>query len=109
LYYGALSDLQRALISGTISVMRKTKSLSDGYAFPGFRPLRRVKGRFGDRFARVVVLKRRGKKLAAEPAVRSVGPITTAGGEEFVTSPVGLSASTWSWRSAVSIAATAAR
>jgi len=45
--------------------MRKTKSLSDGYFFPGFRTLRRAKGLFGDRYARIVVLRRRGKKPAA--------------------------------------------
>lgn len=67
--------------------MRKTKSLSDGYDFPGFRPLRRVKGIFGDRFARVVVLKRRGKKLTAGRAARSVGHTTTVGGEEFAICP----------------------
>lgn len=67
--------------------MRKIKSLSDGYVFPGFRPVRRVKGIFGDRFARVVVLKRRGKKLTAEHAARSVVPATTVGGEEFAICP----------------------
>jgi len=89
--------------------MRKAKSLSDGYYFPGFRTLRRVKGLFGDRFARVIVLKRRGKKLAVGPAARSVGPTTTATGVEFVTCPAVISASTWNWRSAASAAATAGR
>ena len=67
--------------------MRKTKSLSDGYAFSGFRPMRRVRGIFGDRFARVVVLKRRGKKPAAGRVARSVGHTTTVGGEEFAICP----------------------
>jgi hypothetical protein len=58
--------------------MRKTKHLADAYAFPGFRPLRTVKGLFGDRFARIVVLKRRGKKPSAGPVVRSIGPAMTA-------------------------------
>jgi len=60
-----------------IFVMRRTKHLTDAYAFPGFRPLRTVKGLFGDRFARVIVLKRRGKKPSAGPVVRSIGPATT--------------------------------
>jgi hypothetical protein len=77
-----------------ILVMRRTKHLTDAYAFPGFRPLRTPKGLFGDRLARVVVLKRRGKKPAAGPVIRSVGPATTTAGEESATCPVVPSAST---------------
>ena len=88
--------------------MRRVKSLYDAYVFPGFRPLRRVKGLFGDRFARILVLKRRGKKLAAGRVARSVGLTTTAGGEEFATCPVVPTASIWSWNCVVSGAATAA-
>jgi hypothetical protein len=73
--------LQQALKSGMIFVMRRIKHLTDAYAFPGFRPLRTVKGLFGDRFARVIVLKRRGKKLVAGPVARSVGPIMTSADE----------------------------
>jgi hypothetical protein len=100
--------LQWLLDSGTISAMRRTKSLSDGYIFPGFRPLRRPKGLFGDRYARIVVLKRRGKKLAAGRVVRSVGPTTTMSCGESVTCPVALSASTWNWNCVVSGAGAAA-
>jgi len=89
--------------------MRRVKSLYDGYRFPGFRTLRRAKGLFGDRYARVIVLRRRGKKLAAGRVARSVGPTTTAGGTEFVTWPAALSASIWSWKYVASSAATAAR
>jgi hypothetical protein len=60
-----------------IFVMRRIKHLTDAYVFPGFRPLRRVKGLFGDRFARVIVLKRRGKKSSAGPVVQSIGPAMT--------------------------------
>lgn len=88
--------------------MRKTKSLYDGYRFPGFRPLRRAKGLFGDRFARVVVLRRRRKKPAAGRVARSIGRTTTATGEEYATFPVAAFASTWSWRCVASAAATAA-
>jgi len=88
--------------------MRKTKSLYDGYYFPGFRPLRRTKGLFGDRFARVVVLRRRGKKLAAGRVAKSIGHTTTAGGEGFAIYPLVPIASIWSWRSVASSAATAA-
>jgi len=87
--------------------MRRIKSLYDGYDFPGFRPLRRAKGLFGDRFARVVVLRRRGKKLAAGRAARSVGHTTTTGGEEFATCPLVPIASIWNWNCVASGAATA--
>lgn len=60
-----------------IFVMRRLKHLTDAYAFPGFRPLRTLKGLFGDRFALVVVLRRRGKKPSAEPVARSTGPTMT--------------------------------
>jgi len=42
--------------------MRKIKQLGDIYRFPGFRSLRTLNGLFGDPKARIVVLKRRGKK-----------------------------------------------
>lgn len=57
--------------------MRRVKSLYDGYDFPGFRTLRRVKGLFGDRYARVVILRRRGKKSSVGPVVLSIGPAMT--------------------------------
>jgi len=89
--------------------MRRIKHLTDAYAFPGFRPLRRLKGLFGDRFARVVVLRRRGKKLSVGRAARSIGPATTAVCEESVTYPAVHSVSTWSWNCVASGAGTAAR
>ena len=103
-----LSCLQQVRESGTIFVMRRIKHLTDAYAFPGFRPLRTVKGLFGDPFARIVVLRRRGKKPSAEHAARSAGPATTTTGEESATCPAVPSASTWSWNCVVSGAATAA-
>jgi hypothetical protein len=92
-----------------ISVMRRTKHLTDTYAFPGFRPLRTLKGLFGDPFALVVVLRRRGKKPSAEPAVQSIGPTTTIAGVESATCPALATASTWSWNCVASGAGTAAR
>ena len=92
-----------------IFVMRRTKHLTDAYAFSGFRPLRTPKGLFGDRFARVVVLKRRGKKLSAESVAQSIGPAMTTAGEESATCPAVPSASTWSWNCVASGAGTAAR
>jgi len=87
--------------------MRRFKSLYDVYALPGFRTLRRLKGLFGVRLARVVVLKRRGIRRAAGPAGLSVGPTTTAAGDESATCPVVPTVSTWNWNCVVSGAATA--
>jgi hypothetical protein len=89
--------------------MRRVRSLYDGYDFPGFRALRRAKGLFGDRYARVVILRRRGKKPAAGLVARSVGPTTIAGGGEFATCLLVPIASIWSWNCVVSGAATAVR
>ena len=60
-----------------IFVMRRIKHLTDAYAFPGFRPLRTVRGSFGDPFVRIVTLKRRGKKSSAGPVVLSIDPAMT--------------------------------
>jgi hypothetical protein len=60
-----------------IFVMRRIKHLTDAYAFPGFRPLRKVRGLFGDPVVRIVTLKRRGKKSSAGPVVQSIGPAMT--------------------------------
>ena len=101
--------LQQARKSSMIFVMRRIKHLTDAYAFPGFRPLRKVKGLFGNRFARVIFLKRRGKKPSAGPVAQSIGPTTTTAGEESATCPAVPSASTWSWNCVASGAGTAAR
>lgn len=44
--------------------MKKLRRLWDAYRFPGFRPGPTVVGVFGDRRARVISLRRRGKKTA---------------------------------------------
>ena len=43
--------------------MRKRRTLSDLYHFPGCKPKKTVRGVFGDPHARVIKLVRRGKKL----------------------------------------------
>jgi len=42
--------------------MRKTKRLLDEYRFLGFRPNAKIKGKFGDSRARIILLERRQKK-----------------------------------------------
>ena len=57
-----------------IYVMRRIKHLTDAYAFPGFRPLRKVRGLFGDHVVRIITLRRRRKESSAGPVVQSIGP-----------------------------------
>lgn len=42
--------------------MKKTKTLLDEYRFPGFRPLAKVKGKFGDNKVRIITMVRCQKK-----------------------------------------------
>lgn len=87
----------------------KRRRLADAYTFPGFRPLQRVQGMFGDPSARLVTLVRRGKKRSAEPAVRRIGAGTTedAGGCGICPAPI--TAFTSTWRCVGSIAGSVAR
>ena len=87
----------------------KKKTLYDAYCFPGFTPVRELIGRFGDRWARVIRLKRRSKKRFVEPAALLTGAGMTSGPARSATSPVATIASTWNWTSAASIAGSAAR
>ena len=56
----------------------KRKRLLDAFQFPGFRPLKLVRGVFGDPWARVITLVRRSKK----PSARNVAGRTLAGTTE---------------------------
>jgi hypothetical protein len=77
--------------------MRK-KTLSDSYHFPGFTPQRTVIGIFGDPYARVIRLTRRGKKQFVVPAARFTGPFTIIRSSGSVIFPLVMSASTWNYR-----------
>ncbi len=47
----------------------------DEYRFPGFRPVAKIKGKFGDPKARIITLKRRQKKqyvAIAEPFIKAI-------------------------------------
>lgn len=63
--------------------MRK-KSLLDAYRFPGLRPQPIIKGMFGDHLAYVILLKRRSKKVSAEPAVKRIMVSMISGPDMFV-------------------------
>jgi len=87
---------------------RKRRRLADAYTFPGFRPLARVQGLFGDPQARLITLVRRGKKRSAAPAVRFTVAGTTAADAGSGISPVPATASTSTSRCGAWTAAAAA-
>jgi hypothetical protein len=89
--------------------MRKRRTLSDLYLFPGFRPKRTVYGIFGDSNARVVKLNRRGKKLFAASAGQHIGPLAIVETALSATCPVATPGSTSNWRSDASSVAGVAR
>ena len=55
------------------------RRLADEYLFPGFRPLQRVHGLFGEPGARLVTQVRREKKRSTEPMAQCIAVATTAG------------------------------
>ncbi len=74
--------------------MRK-RTLHDSYKFPGFIPQRTVVGIFGDPYARVIKLTRRGKKHPVAFAARFIELFTITRSKEFVIFPAVMSASIW--------------
>lgn len=82
--------------------MRKRRTLSDLYLFPGFKPKKTVDGVFGDSHARVIKLRRRGKKLSAASAARFIGTVVIAGSVLYGTCLVVMPESTSNWKFGVS-------
>ena len=59
--------------------MKPPKTIRSLFALPGFVPVSSLGGVFGDRYARVIVLRRRKKLLRAPSAVIAVAAGTTEG------------------------------
>lgn len=81
---------------------RKLRRLADAYTFPGFRPLARVFGMFGDPRARLVTLVRRGKKRSVGAAAPFTAAGTTAGAAAHGICPAVVTVFTWTSRSGAS-------
>jgi hypothetical protein len=79
--------------------MGKKRRLLDEYQFPGFRPMSKIQGIFGDPKARVVSLRRSQKKQYVVAAAQYTGVITTRPCEGYGICPVEMSGSTWKWTS----------
>ena len=59
--------------------MKNPKSIRALFAFPGFSASSKLVGVFGDRYARVIQLKRRKKQLVALTVVTGAEAVTTRG------------------------------
>ncbi len=77
--------------------MRKIKRLLDEYRFPGFRPVAKIKGKFGDSKARIIPLERRQKKRRAAVAEQFIEAIMTAKHDLFAIYHVVQSGFIWRW------------
>ncbi len=87
--------------------MKNFKCLYDAYRFPGFIPRIMLKGLFGDPYARIIRLQRRGKKQFVEPVEKFLAHSTTEKQDWSETSPAGICGSIWKWKSAGLIVRTA--
>ena len=85
--------------------MPKQRRLQDAYRFPGFQPLARVRGVFGDPKLRIVQLVRRRKKRRVVSAGRCIERSTINGAAEWAIWHAAICGSTWSWRCGGSTAA----
>jgi len=77
--------------------MKRKKQLYDAYRFEGFRPIKTLKGLFGDPMARIIVLQRRGKKRFVEVAGRFHVVFMTEEPAWYGTSPAEICGFTWRW------------
>ncbi len=79
--------------------MGKKRRLLDEYQFPGFRPMSKIQGIFGDPKARVIRLNRTEKKQHAVAAGQFTAVITTRLCDRYGICPVGMPESIWKWKS----------
>jgi hypothetical protein len=84
--------------------MKNPKSIRALFAFPGFTAASKLVGVFGDRYARVIQLKRRKKQLSVRTVDTSAGGDTTKKSCEYEISRLPAGASTWSSNAGVSTA-----
>ncbi len=69
----------------------------DEYRFPGFRPVAKIKGKFGDSKALLITLKRRQKKQHVAIVAPFIKAIMTTRQDLFVTYHVVANGFIWRW------------
>ena len=79
--------------------MGKKRRLLDEYQFPGFRPMSKIQGIFGDPKSRVIRLHRSQKKRYAVAAGPCTTVTTTRQCDGYEICPVGMRGSIWKWKS----------
>ena len=88
--------------------MKNPKSIRSLFTLPGFVAAAQLKGVFGDRYARIVKLRRRKKQPSVPTVVTAAGGVTTNASCEYVISRLPDGGSTWSSNAGASIARGAA-
>jgi len=78
--------------------MEKSRRLLDEYRYPGFRPMAKIKGVFGDPKARVITLRRTQKKRYAAVAVQCIKAITTRRRDAYGIFLAGMPGYIWNWK-----------
>lgn len=89
--------------------MAKERRLLDEYQYPGFRPMSKIQGIFGDPKARIIRLRRTQKKQHVVAAGRHIAVITTKPYGRYETCPVEMPESIWKWKSGGSTAKSVAK
>ena len=84
--------------------MKNPKSIRALFALPGFTALSKLVGVFGDRYARVIHLKRRKKQRFVVTVVTGAGVVTTRRSCGYGTCRLPDGESTWSLNAGVSVA-----
>ncbi len=88
--------------------MKNPKSIRALFAFPGFTAASKLVGMFGDRYARVIQLKRRKKQRSVLTVLTGAAGVTTRRCCEYETCQLPDGESTWSSNAGVSVAGGAA-
>ena len=83
--------------------MKSPKSIRALFAFPGFTAASKLVGKFGDRYARVIQLKRRKKQPTVLTVVSGAEGVTTRRCCGYETSRLPDGESTWSSNAGVSV------
>ncbi len=83
--------------------MKNPESIRALFAFPGFTAASNMVGKFGDRYARVIQLKRRKKRASVVTAVIAAADDTTRSCCGYATSRWLDGGSTWSSNAGVSV------